>query len=153
MKPFFALGGGALIIAAMAGLSGCGSTDDRASVVKVPPAYRPEGFPDIALERLRGYRLVPGEIPLAVAYANGALRRFHVAFQTKDGDEPEDAIKLRDRLASGLTDQGWTRSSKAGAPVNQPETWNKGTEQLTITTQPNRSALVVTIDLVTNRTP
>ncbi len=149
LLPRNVLGCVALFCAAIF-IGGC-SGDSRGQAVKIPPAYRPEGFPDIALERLRGYRLDPDEEPLALAYANGALRRFHVTFQTKDSDEPEDPVRVRDRLAGGLTEQGWTRTSPAGAPATAPETWSKNQEALTIITEANSSRLKITIDLASTR--
>ena len=144
------LAGFGFLVCAILASSSC-SSEARGQAVKIPPAYRPEGFPDIALERLRGYRLDPSEEPVALAYANGALRRFHVTFQTKDGDEPEDPVQVRDRLAGGLEALGWTRTTPAGSPVTTPETWNKNQEVLTITTEISSSKLKITLDLGSSR--
>lgn len=145
MRRFLCLG-----VALALGLAGCGGTDTRTddqTLSRRPLGYDPAGFPDLPLELLRGYRLAADHEPLAVAYAAGALRRFHVVFisGTDEAEVPQQAL---DRLAGGLGDRGWTRIA---TPENAPHRYTKGDERLDLDARLDGGRLLITWNLAPAR--
>ena len=141
---------GCAVFAAIALFSGCtrDAGDDGTGHYsgireRAPVAYRPDQFPDIPLERLSGYRLTAEDAQVAVAFAGGALRRLHLVFITKPGDDARPPQEERDRLIGGLTPLGWHQSAADGDEVR----FTKGDETLVVSASTEGSATIIAVRL------
>jgi hypothetical protein len=150
------------VVAVLAVLAGCavvagcaiddGRTDPKA-LTRRPLAYQPEDFPDLPLERMRGYRLAADQDePLAVSYAGGGLRRFQVVY-ISSGDTPETPQQVLDRLAGGLTERGWVRQPPEPKTPEGQERYAKGDETLTLSAEASHGRTVVAWNLARISTP
>lgn len=143
-----------ILLPALAGLAfltvaltvGCsGDRRDESKVLnRVPQAYVREGFTDLPLEVIAGYRLAADQEPLAVSFAGGALRRFDVVY-TSTTEEPEPPRQVLDRLAGGMADRGWVRlPAPAKRTEATPDRYRKGDEVMAISAEISSSRTLVT---------
>ena len=104
-----------------------------------PPAYHPEDFPDIPLDRLTGYELDPNADPLAISLAGGTVRRFEVAMIRRPTAKDQDPAVVLDIYASELPVFGWIQDA--------PGHWHKGGELLVIDAGRSRGLTTVRFHL------
>ncbi len=114
--------------AALALLVGCGDPEAvRVTAPARPAGFEPERFPDIALPRA-GYMFSLSEDQLAIAIANGSIRRFEVALVQRDNLPPQDPADLLGQVGHDLAARGWVKSDDRGLR------WRKGSEELALET-------------------
>ncbi len=93
-----------------------------------PLGLRWEHFADIPMPA--GWRPLPGDDHIAVAIANGAVRRLSVALQAPAARADLQPPEAMTRYVGGpLTDAGWTRSGD-GRLSDTDQRWSKGSEKL-----------------------
>ena len=103
-----------------------------------PPAPRPVGlrwdqFPDIPMPA--GWKPLPGEDHVAVAIANGGVRRLSVAMQApavRAELQPPEAMTRY--VGAALIDAGWTRIGD-GRLSDVSQRWRKGAETLAVSAE------------------
>ncbi len=116
---------GAMLFALM----GCGEAE-RANTP--PPssltAFSPEQFADIPLPR--GYVFSPEKDQLAVTLAGGAVRRFEVSLEQREGAEPQSFDSLLREMQRELLAMGWLVAPNR----DDLREWLKGQERLVLET-------------------
>ena len=120
-----------MVLLGLLAVSGC-STSDRgdAPAPPRPVGLRWDQFPDIPMPA--GWLPLAGEDHVAIAIANGEVRRLRVALQAPAGRadlEPGDAM-LR-YVGSVLGEEGWTRVGE-GRNADTSQRWSKGSEVLEV---------------------
>lgn len=109
-------------------LTGCSDPEAvRVTAPARPAGFEPERFPDIALPRA-GYMYSLGEDQLAVAIANGSIRRFEVALVQRENQPPQDPAELLSQIGHDLAARGWVKADDHGLR------WRKGSEELALET-------------------
>jgi hypothetical protein len=110
-------------------LVGCGEAE-RATTP--PPststAFSPEQFADIPLPR--GYVFSPEKDQLAVTLAGGAVRRFEVSLEQREGAEPQSFDNLLREMQRELSAAGWLVAPNR----DDLREWWKGQERLVLET-------------------
>jgi len=105
-----------------------------------PPAYHPEDFPDIPLDRLTGYELDPNVAdPLAISLAGGTVRRFELGMIRRPTAKDQDPAVVLGIFASELPAFGWLQDA--------PGRWHKGGEVLVIDAGRSRGLTTVRFHL------
>ena len=121
-------GGWLCASAALALLAGCSDPEAvRVTAPARPAGFEPERFPDIALPRA-GYMFSLGEDQLAVAIANGSIRRFEVSLEQRENQPPQDPAELLGQVGRDLAVRGWVKGDDRGLR------WRKGSEELALET-------------------
>lgn len=117
------------IIACVMLLSGCSS--DARGDAPAPPrplGLRWEQFPDIPMPA--GWAPLRGDDHVAIAIANGSVRRLAVALQAPAARSELQPPEAMTRYVGGpLSDAGWTRIGD-GRLSDTDQRWSKGTETL-----------------------
>ncbi len=120
-----------LVVLGLLVLSGC--TANARGDAPAPPrpvGLRWEQFPDIPMPA--GWLPLAGEDHVAIAIANGEVRRLRVALQAPSGRadlEPADAM-LR-YVGSVLGEEGWARVGE-GRNADTSQRWSKRSEVLEV---------------------
>lgn len=108
--------------------SGCSDPEAvRVTAPARPAGFEPERFPDIALPRA-GYMFSPNEDQLAIAIANGSIRRFEVALVQRENLPAQEPGELLGQVGRDLTARGWTKADEQGLR------WRKEGEELALET-------------------
>ena len=93
-----------------------------------PLGLRWEQFPDIPMPS--GWRPLTGTDHVAIAIANGTVRRLSVALQAPAARADLQPPEAMTRYVGGpLTDSGWTRVGE-GRLSDTDQRWSKGAEKL-----------------------
>lgn len=109
-------------------LASCSDPESvRVTAPARPAGFEPERFPDIALPRA-GYMYALDEDQLAVALANGTIRRFEVALVQRENLPPQDPAELLGQVGRDLATRGWAKADDQGLR------WRKGSEELALET-------------------
>ncbi len=124
----------ASIALALLALSAC-SSDPRGDAPPAPrqPGLRLDQFPDIPTPA--GWKPLLGEDHVAIAIANGAVRRLALALQApaaRSELQPPEAMTRY--VGAPLSDSGWTRVGD-GRLSDIKQHWHKGNESLTVTAE------------------
>jgi len=106
-----------------------------------PVGLRWEQFPDIPVPA--GWKPLPGEDHVAIAIANGAVRRLRVALQAPGGRaDIEPAEAMTRHVGSVLREEGWTRVG-GGRTSDTIQRWTKRAETLTVTAKREDGLVVI----------